>query len=946
MADRSLHSSIRDILRRLKAREVKRLPDADLLARYVRSRDEAAFAALVSRHGPTVLSVCRRVLRGADVDDAFQATFLALAKEAGSIRRQEAVGAWLYEVAYHTALRAKARHTRIQRVERAAASAEGSDLADETVDRDVRRVLDEELHRLPERLRRPLVLVHLLGHVQADAARELGITDRTLRRRLLTGRERLRERLTSRGVTLTAVALAAVLDRPAAAGPVPPGLFRPTVESALAYAAGRAGAVPAATASLATSGVGGWLAHKLKLIGVLVGIPALAALVFTAHALTPAVPEAPQDPPVPGVATAETTDARTQVLTGRVLDAAGRPVPHAAVTALVRRPWQPNDRELHDAVVARTNTDAAGRYAVTVPRDFPTLDPERRVTLLAHAAGHAPIVGKVSLRSTPAATELRLPAGTTAHGRLLAPDGRPATGVRLAVVRLGRTARGSGDGDEPPPGWPADVTTDAEGRYRLDGLPPGETLWLQVQDDRYARTSFAATAGAAEPPPVALAEPRVLTGRVYDRSTERPLHGARIAVMAGDSQKVNDHFGQLAADPSAADAPVEFVARTDAEGRFRLRLPPDENFQVFAYPPDGADYAARWGKLVWGEGETTRDLNLWMLPGVAVEGRVVEEDGRPVAGASAYFLMAGAKGVSRTRAEAMVFRDAGTLTDRDGRFRLVVLPGPCYVSVVGPTSDYRLQDYTPQRCPNCGLDHLRFCEHARVEVTLDRAAPPEPLRIVLRRGVTITGRAVGPDGEPIREGVAVCRSVIHPLHGQVPRTLPIRDGRFELPGCVPGRTYPVLLFDAAHALAAVAEVHVPAAGEAPPTVRLAPCGTADVRLVDAAGEPLAGHRPRVHFWLAYDRPAGEPDDGRQRPDSIFQSWIDPSHYLPGPATDAAGTVSLPALIPGLEYKAGFMVGGQERLTEPFRVGPGQTVRLPDVVVPQEPAADGHAAGKP
>src|SRR5213079_103668 len=101
--DRSLEGYIRDVLSRLKVHEVERLTDTELLARYVASRDEAAFTALVGRHGPTVLSVCRRVLHGADVDDAFQATFLALAKQAGSIRRQEAVGAWLYEVAYHTA---------------------------------------------------------------------------------------------------------------------------------------------------------------------------------------------------------------------------------------------------------------------------------------------------------------------------------------------------------------------------------------------------------------------------------------------------------------------------------------------------------------------------------------------------------------------------------------------------------------------------------------------------------------------------------------------------------------------------------------------------------------------------------------------------------------------------------------------------------------------------
>ena len=198
MADRDLPSSIRGVLRRLKVKEIKHLPDAELLARYVASHDEAAFTALVGRHGPTVLSVCRRVLRGHDVDDVFQATFLALAKEAATIRRRESLGTWLYEVAYHAALRAKARRVRHQLVEQAAATSEGSVASDEVVYRDVQQVLDEELHQLPERLRKPLVMVHLLGRVQVDAARELGITDRALRKRLRIGRERLRSGLTRR----------------------------------------------------------------------------------------------------------------------------------------------------------------------------------------------------------------------------------------------------------------------------------------------------------------------------------------------------------------------------------------------------------------------------------------------------------------------------------------------------------------------------------------------------------------------------------------------------------------------------------------------------------------------------------------------------------------------------------------------------------------------------
>jgi RNA polymerase sigma factor (sigma-70 family) len=304
MADRSIQSSIRAVLRRLKVKEVRGLSDSELLTQYATTRDEAAFTALVSRHGPTVLGVCRRVLRDHDVDDAFQATFLALAKEAGSFRRQGSIGAWLYEVAYNAALAIRARQARAERAERAAASRETAPDTDEIGYRDMQQVLDEELHCLPERLRRPMVLVHLLGHLQADAARELGITDRALRKRLRVAREKMRVGLTRRGVTLTAASLVAALDCSAEVAPVPPNLLRPTIESVLAFAAGQTEAVSKATVSLAMAGTGGWFAGRFKLICMVVVAPALAAMVYTAVARNPAPAPAP-DAPAPQTVVAE-----------------------------------------------------------------------------------------------------------------------------------------------------------------------------------------------------------------------------------------------------------------------------------------------------------------------------------------------------------------------------------------------------------------------------------------------------------------------------------------------------------------------------------------------------------------------------------------------------------------------------------------------------------------
>src|SRR4051794_14364002 len=125
MRYRGIKASIQSFLHDVKSGGGERLVDKALLERYVDEGDEAAFAALVSRHGPAVLAVCLRVLRDEHAaDDAFQATFLALAKQAAVIRRQEAVGAWLYEVAYHAAIRARTRLIRSRQVEQAAGRTE------------------------------------------------------------------------------------------------------------------------------------------------------------------------------------------------------------------------------------------------------------------------------------------------------------------------------------------------------------------------------------------------------------------------------------------------------------------------------------------------------------------------------------------------------------------------------------------------------------------------------------------------------------------------------------------------------------------------------------------------------------------------------------------------------------------------------------------------------
>src|SRR5262249_31701528 len=176
----------------------------ELLERFRSSGDEAAFAALVHRHEHMVRGVCRSVLRHCqDAEDACQATFLVLAKRAASIRDANSLAGWLHGVAFRIASQAKKQAARRRLCEQRAASQETS-AADDLSWREVQSILHQELQRLPEKYRLPLIACCLEGHTRDEAARQLGWTFAALEGMLNRGRELLRKRLERRGVTLAA----------------------------------------------------------------------------------------------------------------------------------------------------------------------------------------------------------------------------------------------------------------------------------------------------------------------------------------------------------------------------------------------------------------------------------------------------------------------------------------------------------------------------------------------------------------------------------------------------------------------------------------------------------------------------------------------------------------------------------------------------------------------
>jgi RNA polymerase sigma factor (sigma-70 family) len=255
--------------------------DAHLLELFLTQRDEAAFEALLRRHGPMVLGVCRRVLRHAqDAEDAFQATFLVLVRRAASLRSRELLGNWLYGVAHRTALSARAMSAKRRARERHAPERPAPDAPAEAASEELLAQLDAALARLPDRYRVPIVLCELEGRSRKEVARTLGLPEGTLSWRLAHAKKLLARRLARYGTVLTAAGLTAALAHTTAAACVPTSLLNTTARAALRIVAGeslKAEAVSAHVVILTEGVLKAMMLSKLKTMWAVALVVAIGA---------------------------------------------------------------------------------------------------------------------------------------------------------------------------------------------------------------------------------------------------------------------------------------------------------------------------------------------------------------------------------------------------------------------------------------------------------------------------------------------------------------------------------------------------------------------------------------------------------------------------------------------------------------------------------------------
>ncbi len=936
------------------------LTDGQLLEQFAARKTEAgeaAFAALVARHGPMVLSVCGGLLGDAhDAEDAFQATFLILAKKSRSIRDPDLLGNWLYGVARKTAQKAKARRGRWK--DRAGGEGAMSSVAVvkglaelEPVQREETAVLHEEVDRLPQSLRAPIVLCYLEGLTHDEAARRLRWPIGTVRSRMARARDLLRARLTRRGLAYAAIA-AAIGSPRAVMAEVPHVLAEMTARSAVGLTSGTvSGLISMPVVALLEEVLKTMFISQLKrnaaiavaavCIATGAGIIAVGALQPrpsnvqsdspTAQAVDQPAVEVSQDRPTSGPAA---NPGPTMPVTGVVVDSVGKPVAGARVAVLgfPHRARSGADHSNPHQVIAQTTADSVGRFRMLLPRTssakFLNLD------VIAGAAGFGMGWRDLNPDGPEPEVEVRLSPARVGGGRLVDVQGQPAAGIAVSVIYLAAESNGRGGvgfwnavSNLPP--WPATAMTDSRGRFLLHGVGSGMTVGLQVRDDRFARQEFSIgpdDAGKSEEKVFVLNPAHIIEGRVIYGDTKAPVPHARLVAQGG--RYISDQ----------ADAEGRFRLNPYADAPYRSMTTGEPIFSVYAYAPDGQPYLGVETELTWPKGSVRQTIEFALPRGVLVKGKVTDAaSGKPIDACRVLYAPLNAEKVDSTLA-VLTGEWSAVVSGEDGSYTIPVPPGTGHLVATGASPEYVLSEFGSQILDG-RQGGLRKYAQAVVPITAPKGREPVEVAIALRSGASVKGRVLDPDGAPVADGVVITRfNVSAQAHRWEASPIPVRDGQFVLPGLEPDRPYRVNVRDAKNRYGASVELTGRASGNEPVTIRLAPCGSARVRLVDAAGKPIANYRLAIQIVVTPGRFQCDFDGNVRGEDLAADAGpaLGYSSYMGGTPTDATGGTTFNGLIPGATYRLltteGDNISIDSKVLKDFQVKPGEALELPAITI--------------
>jgi RNA polymerase sigma factor (sigma-70 family) len=805
MATTQLGTLLRHIEQLTAGRGVYHGTDRQLLDDFTARRDEAAFAALVSRHGPMVLRVCRRVLHHEqDAEDAFQATFLVLARNTGSIRQRDTLGNWLHGVAYRTAMKAKRTAAR-RRNHEARLRAVGPQTAASPTWDETQAVLDEEIQRLPPCFREAFVRCILEGKSGLETAAELGCKEGTVRSRVKRARRLLQQQLARRGIKLAALLAALSVAESAARAALPATLARATIRFGLLVAAGEpaAGVIPSHVAALATGVIRAMFLTKAKIattvlfsLGLLIAGGTLAYQSLAAQEKDTPAAAAKQAAPSAPKAQIQRQAARVDgpkdsaTFSGRVLDPEGKPFAGAKLHLIAHPLAKP------DSVHLQTTSAAGGAFRLTLaPRDARRLADDSSwmpTAVVAMAEGYGPAVSLHAASESAADLTLQLAKDDVAiRGRILDLEGKPIAGVTVRVDGLSVPAKGDltpwlkaleankkdgyaveyehlerFDFSEDLRLYPA-VVTDAEGRFEIKGVGRERVVHLVLEGATIARGRVSVYTRPGKPIHALefarnpeggqlhyygsafdhLAAPtRPIVGVVRDKDTGQPLAGVTI------------QSDQFAGSNVSGDSSVRTV--TDKEGRYRLvGMPKGTGNIIKAAPAPGQPYLQSKHQVEDAMGFEPVTVDFTLRRGVVIKGRVLDKVTRqPVYAHVQYRVFLD----NPHRLEVPHWTtDYYLQTEDDGTFQVVGLPGRGLIVARGWGDHYRMgigadriegKD-TRNRDVTFLLTAPGLCEtntfHTYVEVNPAKGAESVTCEVVLDPGTMPHGTVVAPDGKPL-----------------------------------------------------------------------------------------------------------------------------------------------------------------------------------------------------
>lgn len=625
------------------------------------------------------------------------------------------------------------------------------------------------------------------------------------------------------------------------------------------------------------------------------------------------------------------------VVSGQIVDSAGKPIPNAqvAVMARSRGPWIFIESANQSTLLGSTKAAGDGHFRLTVPKVSSAAYFNAHV--VAAADGFNFGGQEIGLDIEQPNATISLTAEQTIRGQVVDTNNEPVANAEIRVREIGFGSPASwircDDASSQPLFWPKPVKTDRQGYFTLRGVDCNRAVHVQVDDERFAFTDYwiapvdevskwdnvrnRVRVSSSGDVTLALPPSRICEGSITYGDTRQPVANARVAIHAG------------------YDGPGG-VAMTDAAGHFRLNLQLGKTFDITVYPPDGEPYLISQKRIELADGEQPPKIAIALPRGVLLQGKVVEDDsGRPITGATIQFdeyPRSSRYAPERTLLVNHTPLSACVATKTDGTFAIAAPPGFGLLLIRGPGGDFIRQEVAPADFQINWGDLSRHHVSAFVPLDLKIDQAPAALNVAIRRGVTIRGRIVGPDNRPV-DNVRMASRHFLGFNNYHESPIRVKDGQFELHGLDPEVAVPFYFLDAKNELGATVEISGKSADAAPLVVHLQSCGKAVARFIDPEGKPQAKQSPCATFVISPDRIGAAGKHSREVFGNVeFMAYMDPEHHGHNQLTDDNGKCTFPTLIPGATYQFGILGKCRDSDDEYFAIQSGETLQLPDIVV--------------